>query len=700
MSLSNRDNIFESINLNSAFIQPQQNNINSTNINNSNGSSSNHHGTGATISSNLAPIRSSNSIPHSLSGTSDDDDELDLAEFISDDLQFNNNNPRNLPDSNEHSSQLNASTILGDSDRKSPIGNRPLSTNDNSNILINPSFPINGLDSEMLNHDFQQQSQMLPSVILGKFPIDLNSIDIPKNDDETPLEFLTSKNGFLLKEMHKNIQIHESYLGSGDENLNKLRSMIFQNFEQLSLNYYSLNEIYAKDISYTESLTSSFQKWDKNRSKILSRIQNIKSDKNKHGAKLSGLLDESNSIDVEIGKLEKQLQSLRQKKVLINQEIQDTSSVLESKTSKYVEMFKALEVQGREAVLLLLQSNGIPMKEVDSVIKSSPVKVTFLDNYNAKHQIIPDEPVIKPEPPNSAESMGMQPFIIPEEPKKVVDTQAELNHGHGPTAYEKGFAKGAQSSNKLKSQLQYILKLLLKSIPESNSVSNSPNGSRIESVAVPNKPVVDDASNTITEKLDLEPVFKLLEHKVEALGDLMLQTSTNAAMFHKYGTVWKDVTNILKAQEHNLLFQISNSIPGADNLNSNIADTLTRTMNEIRMIIVSLNDSKDILSFHKKNSPLIKVLDNELMSILQALQVVPTNDTLQQQYISIAVQLKELGCLQHLKAVTPEFNNSSFTLSNGSNHVIAGEKNTDAIKVPDSPILVPSITNRKSLKEE
>ncbi|KAK6202327.1 uncharacterized protein RJT21DRAFT_118336 [Scheffersomyces amazonensis] len=432
--------------------------------------------------------------------------------------------------------------------------------------------------------------------------------------------------------------------------------MIGQDFEQLSENYYSLNEIYNKDITYTESLYSSFKKWDNNRLKILSKIQNIKSINNKHGAKLAGLLDESNAIDEEISQLEAQLRSLTQKKNVINKEIQVTTSVLESKTSKYVNMFKSLEVQGREAVQLLLQANGIPETESESVLKFTPVKVTFLDNYKSESKSVftptppPPQPEAKPEakpkptPKPKAEPIGMQPFIIPEpepqpQPSKIPkETQAEWNHGHGPTAYEKGFAEGTQSSIKLKNKLNSVIKLLLKSLPRTDSPETVPS----ERIPSYDNPIIDDKSNTVTEKLNLEPIFKLLHHKSEALNDLLLSTSRKATIYHEYSIAWKDIIAILKSQEQNFSFQVSNSVSNSDHLASNVCQTLTSTINQTVTVV---REFKNILndSSTTTTNPFKIVVNNELETILKVLRLVCKDNKYEREVTELTNQLKSIG---------------------------------------------------------
>ena len=53
----------------------------------------------------------------------------------------------------------------------------------------------------------------------------------------------------------------------------------------------------------------------------------------------------------------------------------------------------------------------------------------------------------------------MQPFIIPEAEAntKTPDLQS-MNHDHGPTPFEKGYAMGTQNSTALKNKMNHIMK--------------------------------------------------------------------------------------------------------------------------------------------------------------------------------------------------------------------------------------------------
>lgn len=494
------------------------------------------------------------SIPESVSATSDDDD-LDPAEFISSESPLTKKTVLHAPyDSDkiepihsiDHSSKLTNSTILDESTNNN---NNPKSTsnsninhnrnNSNTPILLftpkiadsefftNPSRILsNSLTDELDNNRLQYLYNSPSFTNSAIFPLDNNLNNVNQSgDSESPIEFLSNKNKLLFKELQQNLQVHKEFVSSGDTGLMRRRNMIGQNFDQLSENFYSLNELYAKDITYTESLYSSFRKWDRKRNKILDKIVSIKSDKSKYGAKLTGLLDESREIDAEIEALEKKLNSLKSKKRLINTEIQDTSSVLESKTSKYVESFKQLESQGKDAMLSFLMSNGIPQRELSTIIKSTPVNVTFINGYNnklASERIISEPTTVKTEvkplvnglqpvetSPLSSSGIGMKPFVPPDLVEQPSSHDNEnWNHGHGPTAYEKGYAKGAKLTAAVKSHINNFIHTVFASLPE-HHLNNNDSVSTTTPLDIPPTASVDDSTNTVSEKLELEPVLKL-----------------------------------------------------------------------------------------------------------------------------------------------------------------------------------------------
>lgn len=534
-------------------------------------------------------------------------------------------------------------------DRKSPVHTLD---NDLTPHLLNSEFFLNPskiLDSQVLPETFIPNGSMFNSNFEPSHDF---SIAFKPEDQDSPLEYLQSKNTTLYKEIRKNIRNHRVLLEQGSEKLNKVRSMISQDFDQLSENFYSLNEIYSRDAAVTENLLKSFEIWDKKRDKLLNKIKVIKSMDNKHGHKLGQLIEQSSNVDAEITDLEKRLASAKERKRLLSLEIDKTSSVLESRTSKYVESFKRLEKEGQNAVADFFRLNGMPEKDLGSVIKKQPVNVKFSRNQQEKavtnniilekapvaQKTAEQKPAVAAKPaevtPVRAESMGMQPFIIPDDPPptKPTDDNTSLNHDKGPTAFEKGFAKGSQKSLDVKSKLVYLLKLIKES-----SNSEKDRYQRLEALTAVK---VDDADNTIESKMDVDPIVTLLVHKIEALEDLVLETSRKSTEFHEYSLRWKDLIEYVKNEEYKLSTQISNSIESQLQIQSKLVNALTSMLRNLKHL-ASLESLKPSLSSNSGQDRLLlqTANGNEIRNVYLALKVISDPS----QYQSIADDFRRIG---------------------------------------------------------
>ncbi|RCK57581.1 Autophagy-related protein 28 [Candida viswanathii] len=572
------------------------------------------------LNEEIIPIKKLQSIPVSTSEDEDEDDELVPGEFIS------------TKDTKEQQQQQQPFVKQFGNDgvsKKMKAEETPallLSTIENLKNSSKSSFD-SLRDSELM---YNQDSIMIKSI---KFPTEVFK-DSYNNNSESPIDYLSNRVKLLTQQLLEDSMKYNSYLQNGSSNIYQLRNKIVQAYNQLSESYYSLSELYNKDINYAKSLHDSFKKWDRQRSKVIAKVKSIKSDSNKHGAKLFDLLDESNEIDEEVQQLESKLEQLRAKKVIVNKEIEDTNSVLESRTAKYVDVFRNLEKQGKLSILNFLQSNGVPAKDIESIVKYSPVDATILKDYSKKRalssQLVSPPEEIKPiVPAPTNNNIGMQPFIVPEEEEdhkeNVVSPQdlLSMNHDHGPTPFERGFAKGTQNSTLIKTKMNQLVKKFFDSLPEQNTTS--PASSSTPSTSTPKPPKVDDVSNTITEKLDLEPIMKFLEYKAEALQDLTKQTSLNAALFHEFGSVWQSVTKLMNLQEEKLENVLNESIINGENkliiaVLSSTLDNLTASLNNVRSV------ASDNQEDQMQRDLLIDLISHEHDAVLEAIKIVQTNE--------------------------------------------------------------------------
>lgn len=573
-------------------------------------------------------------VPESVSATSDDD-ELDPEEFLSQNLPEALRKDANiLVDSIEDLDKmgiLNSTAILGDRDT-----NRYVDQINNSNTIspVTENAPKIGINST----SSLTESKILNSLLfLSQNPFDMaksNSIYFPKLDSTKSgekaslIKSLQETNKSLQNELHRNIKLQKKLLANG-EDADRVRTSISRNFKHLSENFYSLNELYSQEVNYNESLHEGFKSWDNRREKILNRISLIKSNKNKHGSKLEKLLGESENIDNEILEMERKLSALKSKKKLINAEIEDTSSVLESRTSKYVETFRSLERQGAEVLNEFLNLNSMPSSELQNFVKYTPVDVTFINNYqqslkNDIKQQLDESPSSsvknahnneKSNNKEEAKSIGMKPFIIPERSNDMNDNSL-ANHGHGLTPFEEGFEKGSKASYTVRNHLNTFIKSLVANKPVTNE-------------AFPSGRQIDDISNTINLKIDLASILKLLDIKEESSQEDLRYTSKQATLYHEYGNIWDMVVELIKNQENKLLSQLSESNLSKDALDKNIISIMNNSLESIKSLVLSLIAQSFILNSNPSTVPnaLFKSIMHEVKAICSALAVASGDDS-------------------------------------------------------------------------
>lgn len=342
---------------------------------------------------------------------------------------------------------------------------------------------------------------------------------------ELPLEYLQTENDALTRAMRRTMKAHVLTLELGDDST-AVRAQIARTFDQLSENCLFLNEAYAKELASAELLLDDFEKWDKKRTKVLRRIQSIKSENNKYGSKLAALLSKRSDIDSEIHDLETRIQALKASRSAITLEIDETSSVLESKSAKYVNIFRELEKQGHAAISDYLVFNGVPEQNTRLLLRTEPVDAGFAYKPDKVEEPVHHSPLPQSPVPLKASQMGIQALELPED-------HAVPQENDSP--YALGYAKGTEQLAKMRNSIKVFVHSVLVPPPTAKR-----------------SPKVDDVLNTITEQIDLVPIVELLSYKVEALEDLMVKTSRMSASFHEDGSVWKDVCKYLDAQETSL----------------------------------------------------------------------------------------------------------------------------------------------------
>lgn len=385
------------------------------------------------------------------------------------------------------------------------------------------------------------------------------------NTGSSPLVQLQRENEALQGDIKRLIKNHEKLLLEGS-NCAPIRLVIEDVLRQLSENNLQLHELYVSELEYTNGFKTKLQRWDVKRNGVLKRIQLIKSDDNKYGTKLQGLLDSRDEVDREMEALEQRLHSLASKKRMLNAEIGETISVLESKSAKYVSLFRNLEKQGEEAISRYIAQDLSSEQPNYNLLRKVPVNSSF----GARNRLSADlkaketeefyiSPTTSKSMPSDSRSnstdvrsnspnaqIGMIPYSIPSD--DAPSLSPKLNKLES-TAYEKGYNTGAKQVGFVKEGLAtYLAKVFSK--PELPARS---------------APALDDELNIITEMVDFEPILHFLVSQSEALEEVLIKTSKLAESYHNFSMKWRDIARYLELQEDKV-FDIMSSSRDSDSV--------------------------------------------------------------------------------------------------------------------------------------
>lgn len=408
--------------------------------------------------------------------------------------------------------------------------------------------------SQLTSHLYEStlRDSMSPSVFRAD---DLLSYDTEsgwqtRQEFELLLRFLLDKLDTLKKEMKRDMLLHKQFLSEGSD-CKQIREIIGDRFLQMSENYYALNEIYNKESTMLRGFLQHLEKWDSKRSKILNRVKSIKSDGHNFGVKLADLLRKRNDIDNEIEDLENRLKILRENKVVVENEIDEASSVLESKSAKYVNLFRELEKQGEGVITGFLLSSGLPQNDLQVLLRRHPVEAAFRYKTPEPKLAPPDAAVYPSRQTNNSVPDIKQPEPQSKPQLNVMGAQAfEVNEEELPnfaekTAYEKGYEKGNEQLAKVKERVSTIIEAMFR--PQEQPRLQHKN--------------VDDQLNTITDMIDLVPIVELLSHRIGAFEDLCVVSSKLSAQLHHDGESWRSIALTLSGKEEKLLEILSHSTP-------------------------------------------------------------------------------------------------------------------------------------------
>lgn len=505
------------------------------------------------------------------------------------------------------------------------ITSEPISESSDSHVIPG-GLTDSDEDSHEYSHEYSEDSRLnliddlLTSTVSNDASMADPSVilDFPKppnitHSGENMVQFMLSKCQSLQQELIDTTRLQDVYINEGNDNLDQTRLRIQTCLTKLSEAYYSLHELYQRERNYVTATYASFNQWDQRRAKLLAKISDIKSTSSKYGNKLASLLDDSITVDNEIAELESKLSSLRNKKLVLNAEINSTSSVLESKTSKHVTMFRDLDQMGYEALFSFLNELGVSEGQIHNIIDYATVDVTFMNKYKASskkaQELAQSNDTIKGSASNANSNSKSKPTSLPPPPSTPL------------SPYEKGFAKGSNSSKKIRNRVLAIFQTYLPNDKHQQYQSTDHQlSSSVPHIPKTNELQVDDEQNTISTKLNLEPILLLLKHKEQALQDLDLQASKIAANYHQCEKAWSDLQLVLALQERKLLSYLEASTNmQADGVKNTTVSIIETSINQIQSTLERNN--------FKEFDPTLKLaIVNEIRALIAAINLVANVD--------------------------------------------------------------------------
>ena len=535
---------------------------------------------------------------NNVGGTSDEDD-LDPTEFISVDVQQQESNASKSFERNNSAEKLD------------------LGVEKNSASVINPQLhgsEGSAIGNSMYNSAIGSLSFSLqePSKSFFSGPFQKGLSDLESRGKRSPAEFLNEVNQELERRLERTLFDHESALTGGDPKLNKFREAISSAFKQLSENHLALCELYYKDLKQFESVHRKFQRWSDKRERILNDIVSVKSENSEYGHKLGELLDQSKGIDLQIDDLENKLRYLRQKKTILDSEIQKTSSVLESKTSKAADVFRSLERKGHQLILNFCELQRFSEEDTMALIQATPVNVSFWDSYECSHfkggrHVTPQDlrifddigkwlDVKEQNVPSSGSPMQRNSDLSE-------TTSSEFLRHLDSNAYREGVRLGTYLINKLNKGISVLMSSFKNSEKGKNSASTNSH--------------VDDFHNTIKLKIDLTPIIAYINEHIDESKTFLHEASIAGEFYHYASTTWDDIVVFLKQTEDQVRRCLENNTENIDH-SDKVRAILLSSLRQIKL--KSDNSISKTPNFNKKF--LIKAVKDESDAIATAVKTI------------------------------------------------------------------------------
>ncbi|ODV93725.1 hypothetical protein PACTADRAFT_51484 [Pachysolen tannophilus NRRL Y-2460] len=386
--------------------------------------------------------------------------------------------------------------------------------------------------------------------------------------NEDPSHFLKTQEAIILSELNETIMKHSIVLSKGHGRINNIRNKILNYLNQLNEIHQAMNEIYNTEKSNRLIILKTFENWENKKKLLLEKINDIKSDKNEQGIKFKNLYTESISIDEEINELEQKLKNLKSKRSLIRNELQNTQSIIESRSSSYIESLQVIENNERKAIAKLSSSSNNGNNE-------SITKILDLPNLTI---------------PTNISTFPYSPY------------NNDRNSNVSVSAATR--ARGIENSRFIEStKLTDFSKL--KALFGFKDAENN----------IDNRMVYDDIINKeITSNIDASPILESLSRQVEAIDDQIVEQERTGERYAESSIIWNDAFNNILEMEKT----ISKSIKNNTNNDDDISRVLIASLENLESRYNTVDDLN--LQFVKD------AIKNEIITIRKALHII-TNDS-------------------------------------------------------------------------
>lgn len=206
---------------------------------------------------------------------------------------------------------------------------------------------------------------------------------------ESVIKGLLNEEKIISKGIDGLIKIHSQVSKTG-KSTKTLRHDLTQYFKSLGMLYQSLAELYDKETQRNSNILSTFNKWDHDKEQINDKLKEIRSDEREEGHKLVQLNNELISINNEIIEQEKRLKQLKENRKALKSEIIRTESVIESRSSPYIEELRNIESEEKRKIQELTDEKTIYSSNNNSQNFNISSLLSKFNNLNVNEKVNPN----------------------------------------------------------------------------------------------------------------------------------------------------------------------------------------------------------------------------------------------------------------------------------------------------------------------